>query len=135
MKKVIIGMVLLVFILGGCGCAVSDSSVTKNGSEISINDASNLVRQVLPKREYSYHVEYEGIAMFEEKEYYTFRAFTVSSQIISDTETNTPVQMQFTHGIYYVNPSTEEVFELSTGGDKLINKSGDGSAVLRHAEI
>ena len=129
MKKVIISILLLILILGGCKYAVSDYSVSQTEGELSINDASTLVREILPSRDYPYYVEYEGTETFKEELYYVFRAFTVSSQTIIDTSKSNPIQMQFTQGVYYVNPYTREVFELSVGGDHLIKRfkaQGDG---------
>lgn len=113
-------LVILVFVLGGCKNTLPDSSDASSEGEISITDASNLVRQTLPSQNYEYYVQYEGDNTFEGKEYYVFRVYTVSSQTISESDGGEPLRMQFTHGVYYVDPFTKEVFQLSTGGDCLI---------------
>ena len=126
MKKAIIVCLALAFILcihGGCKYNLDVTSEEK----ISIENASDIVRQALPNREYEYHIEYERETTVEGKAYYVFHVFTVSSQMIDGTDGNEPFQMQFTYGFYYVDPIEKELFQLSVGGDHLIKvETGDG---------
>ena len=118
MRKTIIVCIVVAFILcvqGGCKYNLG----VKSEEKISIENASDIVRQALPSREHEYHIQYEKETTFEGKTYYVFHVFTVSSQMIEGTDGNEPFQMQFTYGFYYVDPIEKELFQLSVGGDHL----------------
>lgn len=125
MKKLTFLFLVIFLVLSGC----TSNPIKQESNSISVEQASSLVYEILPKKDYAYFVEHEGTQSFNGRDYHVFRAFTESSQPIVDPKNETSFKMRFTYNVYYVDVLTKKVFEMSVGGDSLIpvTKTGEGS--------
>lgn len=86
------------------------SNVINSNYLISQKKALQIVIDNLPEKDYN--IDFEGVLTIDNKDYYKFHVYTVSTQPIIDADGN-EVIMSFTKAWPYVDCNTGELFKES----------------------
>lgn len=88
----------------------SSSKVVNTNCLITQEQALQILKDNLPDRDFI--IDYEGIKIDNNKEYYGFHVYTVSTKPLIDDDGN-EFSMNFTYSWPYVDCNTGELFEVS----------------------